>query len=107
MLNQLLANSPLESGAITFILGLVITFLGITVIVIFVSLAGKLFNKTVKDEKPVRVKEVKVVEKAPEIKRDDVPEHVKVAIIAAISAYYYENQPKSNCDFIVKRIKRI
>ena len=36
---------------------------------------------------------------------EGIPEHIKVAIIGAITAYYFENN-KSNCDFIVRKIKR-
>ncbi len=107
MLNQLLANNPIQDGLLTFVLGLLVTFFGITVIVICVSLAGKFFNKTT-SEKPIKVKEEKPAPiTTPVTNNDDVPEHVKVAIIAAIMAYYEEEQPKSTCDFIVRRIKRI
>ena len=107
MINQLLANAPIEDGLLTFVLGLFITFLGITIIVICVAIAGKFFNKNTV-EKPIKVKEEKPAPApAPVIESDDVPEHVKVAIIAAIMAYYKEEQPKSTCDFIVRRIKRI
>ena len=107
MLNQLLANSPIEAGLLTFVLGMLITFLGITIIVICVAIAGKIFNKTTSD-KPIKVKEEKPAPApTPVVQSDDVPEHVKVAIIAAISAYYYADEPKSTCDFIVRRIKRI
>ncbi len=108
MLNQLLTNSPVEAGLLTFVLGLLVTFFGITIIVICVSIAGKIFNKTSSSDKEVIVK-VKVEKPAPApIKQsDEVPEHVKVAIIAAITAYYYQDQPKSTCDFVVRRIKRI
>ena len=36
---------------------------------------------------------------------DDIPDEVKVAIVAAIMAYYQEKEDK--CQFTVKRIKRI
>ncbi len=108
MLNQLLANSPVEAGLLTFVLGLLVTFFGITVIVVCVAIAGKIFNKTPSSKKESKVN-VKVEKPAPAPiqQSDEVPEHVKVAIIAAISAYYYQDQPKSTCDFVVRRIKRI
>lgn len=40
------------------------------------------------------------------ISDDDVPEEVKVAIIAAISAYY-DSQPVQNNEFVVRKIKRL
>jgi hypothetical protein len=48
--------------------------------------------------------EEKPIEQPVEIS-NDIPAHVKVAIIGAITAYYFENQ-KSNCEFVVKKIKR-
>ncbi len=108
MLNNLL-NSVIQDGALTFLLGLIVTFGGIAIIVVFLSLAGKLFNVSSGDKRP-EVKEVKVekvIEPAPTKNDDEVPEHVKVAIISAIMAYYDKNEPKSKCDFIVRRIRRI
>ncbi len=108
MLNNLL-NSVIQDGALTLLLGLIVTFGGIAIIVIFVSLAGKIFNLSNGEKKP-KVKEVKVekvIETALVKNDDEVPEHVKAAIIAAIMAYYDKNEPKSKCDFIVRRIRRI
>ncbi|MBO5888798.1 MAG: OadG family protein [Clostridia bacterium] len=107
MLNQLLANGPIEAGLLTFVLGMLVTFFGIAVIVICVSLAGKIFNKTTSNKPTKVIEEKPAPAPVPVVQSDDVPEHVKVAIIAAISAYYYADEPKSTCDFIVRRIKRI
>ena len=41
------------------------------------------------------------------VKNEEISPQVKAAIIAAISAYYFTNENKSTCDFIVKKIKRI
>ena len=99
---------PVPGGLYTFVLGLLVVFLGITIIVIFVSIAGKIFSSgetkepkqpKVKVEKPVVVEKVE----AP-VDNGEVPDHIKVAIVAAITAYYEEK--KSNCDFIVKKIRR-
>lgn len=110
MLNHLLAvtepplGNNLSQGLFTFVLGMLVVFLGIAIIVIFVSLAGNVFNKS---EKKEEVKSVEVVEEAPVVVEEGIPEHVKVAIIAAISAYYFNNEEsKSNCDFVVRKIKR-
>ena len=110
MLNHLLAvtepplGNNLSQGLFTFVLGLLVVFLGIAIIVIFVSLAGSVFNKS---EQKEEVKPVEVVEEAPVVVEEGIPEHVKVAIIAAISAYYFNNEEsKSNCDFVVRKIKR-
>ena len=105
MLSQVLATIlvQIEDVLLTFLLGLFVTFLGILIIVILVKFAGYLFTKN---------NGVETIEKASEkptqtVSDNDVPEHVKVAIIAAITAYYYQNENKTKADFIVKRIKRI
>lgn len=109
LLSKVDKMSEVTGGMYTFVLGILVVFLGIAVIVIFVSLAGKLFSTGEKSSSTNVVKEVepKKVE-APVVAKaelgDDIPEHIKVAIVAAISAYYTEN--KSNCDFIVRKIKR-
>ena len=99
---------PVPGGLYTFVLGMLVVFLGIAVIVVFVSIAGKIFSSgetkepkqpKVKVEKPVVVEKVE----AP-VDNGEVPDHIKVAIVAAITAYYEEK--KSNCDFIVKKIRR-
>ena len=111
MLN-LLANKvdkmpEVLGGLYTFVLGMVVIFLGITIIVLFVALAGKILNKSEdsKEVKQPKVEEKPVVETVVEVADDsEIPDHIKVAIVAAITAYYEE--AKSNCDFIVKKIRR-
>ena len=111
MLN-LLANkvdkmSEVAGGLYTFVLGMLVVFLGIAIIVLFVSLAGKIFNasENSKEVKQPKVEEKPVVETVVEVADDsEIPDHIKVAIVAAITAYYEE--AKSNCDFIVKKIRR-
>ena len=105
MLNQILANALIEDGLLTFILGLLVTFTGILTIVLFVKIIGGFFVKNNKE--PVKKETVIKVEEKPIVDNNEVPEHVKVAIIAAITAYYSENENKSKADFIVRRIKRI
>lgn len=98
-------NIPWLNGLLVFIIGLLIVFLGIVIIVLFVQLAGKIFNKT---ETTVTTEETvteEVVEEAVE-ESDDIPTNIKLAIIAAVTSYYFsESKPK--CDFIVKKIKRL
>ena len=110
MLNQLLAISGeiIEAGLLTFVLGMLVTFLGIAIIVVFVSIAGNIFNKTAKEPKlKVEKKEIKV-ESVKEVQDEEISDTVKAAIIAAISAYYFTGEEsKAKCDFVVKRIKRI
>ena len=85
---------------------MIVVFLGIAIIVFFVTLAGKVFSAQketkVKVEEP---KQVEVKQTQEVVVSNEIPTHVKLAIIGAISAYYFENQ-KSNCEFVVKKIKR-
>ncbi len=109
LLSKIDKMSEITGGLYTFILGILVIFLGITIIVVFVTLAGKFFSsgkkststETKKEISPVKIEQPKKVEVE---NSDSIPEHIKVAIVAAISAYYQET--KSNCDFIVKKIKR-
>ncbi len=98
-------GSPLGNGLFVFILGLSVVFLGMLIIIVSVSVCGKLMNKTT-EIKPKKEKVEVVSQPAPVVvQTDEVPAHVKAAIVAVISAYYFES--KSNCDFVVKKIKRI
>lgn len=107
MLSNLLA-STLLTGLYTFFIGIAVVFLGITIIVILVQIAGKIFainekrKNTIKNNKQDTIKENNIVLK----KDNDVSDEIKAVIIATISMYYFENN-QSNCDFIVKKIKKI
>ena len=111
MLN-LLANKvdkmpEVLGGLYTFVLGMVVIFLGIAIIVLFVTIAGKVLNasENKKETKQPKAEVKPVVEKVEEVADNgEVPDHIKVAIVAAITAYYEE--AKSNCDFVVKKIRR-
>ena len=107
---NLLALSKLGNGLFTLILGLVVVFAGMLIIVLAVSIAGKIMKRnSEKGEKE------KIVEPAPEVVHevpaqpvqasDEIPEHIRVAIIAAIAAYYENNQPQN--EFKVRKIKKL
>ena len=99
-------DTPLANGLFVFILGLMVVFFGMLVIVIAVSVCGKLLNKAADaPKKPVKEEKCEVAPQPAVVKNDEVPPHIKAAIVAVISAYYFEN--KSNCEFKVKKIKRI
>ncbi len=85
-----------------FLIGVLIIFLGMAVIIVILQLMGKVFDKATTKPK----KEVKT-ETAPttEIINSGVDEKTKAAIIGAIYMYYLNEG--SNCEFIVKKIKRI
>ena len=92
-------------GGFTFILGMLVVFLGMTILVLSVSALGKIISSaTEKTKKKVEVKSEEPVEQT-NVQSDDIPEHVRVAIIAAISAYYLDCGSKN--EFKVKKIKKI
>ena len=110
MLNTLLTSQipfgeKLTQGLLTFFIGVFVVFLGITIIVVFVTLAGKVFSSTKEKKVKETKKQVEVKQTQEVVVSNEIPTHVKLAIIGAISAYYFENQ-KSNCEFVVKKIKR-
>ncbi len=103
-------------AAIYALIGLGVVFLGIVIIIAIIWLVGLLMRKTNNLEfltdlgKRKKVKSTETAVSAPEdkvsaVQSDDIPDEVKVAIIAAIMAYYQEKEDK--CQFTVKRIKRI
>ena len=107
---NLLAMSDLGNGLFTFILGLVVVFGGMLIIVLAVSFAGKCMSKNSENGSKEKVKkvepEVAPVAPAPvAVAEDEIPEHVRVAIIAAIAAYYENNQPQN--EFRVRKIKKL
>ena len=110
MLSNLLKAFTQESfvwGGFTFILGVIVIFLGMTVLVLAVSgmgIAMKKFDDLKQGKKKIaKTVEVTKVEQLTE--DDEIPEHVKVAIVAAIAAYYADSGVKN--EFKVKKIKRI
>lgn len=106
LFNLLDISDKLFNGLYTFVLGMVSIFLGITLIILVVTIVGKFMpkNQVEKQPKPVAQAPKTVTAKA-QPATDDVPEHVKVAIMTALTAYYFNEG--TNCEFIVKRIKRI
>lgn len=102
-LDLLLSN--IQTGLITFLLGLAMVFFGICVLIFFVWLIGNLLkkNKAPKVQKPAN-QPVEIATKQEDVQDGDIPANVRVAIMAAIYAYY--NQNNSQCEFIVKKIKR-
>ena len=121
MTNALLDIVQRENGSYYFsdfpealvyaLIGFVIVFIGITIIIAIIWLIGLLMRKTdnlafltnrgkKKKAQPEPDAQPKVV-----TSDEDVPDEVKAAIVAAIMAYYESEQPQ--CEFKVKRIKRI
>ena len=91
-------------GFFTFIIGMVVIFAGMTVLILCVEGFGKLASYIAKktEKKP----EEKVETKTETVSEDDgVPEEIRVAIIAAVAAYYAESRSKN--EFTVKKIKKL
>lgn len=109
MLNNLLLTgmTPVQTGLFTFLLGLIVTFFGMFILVASVSLIGKaLSSKDAKKDNDIVVLP-DLSEERPVVTEEtnDISDDIKVAIIAAISAYYSESQSKN--EFLVKKIKRL
>lgn len=109
MLNNLLLQgmTTVQTGLFTFLLGMIVTFFGMFLLVACVSLTGKLLSaKDKKAEDGIMVLP-ELSEENPVYSEDDdeIPEDVKVAIIAAVTAYYVG--AKAQNEFVVRKIKRI
>ena len=96
------------------LIGFLIVFVGISIIIVIIWLLGLLFKKTdnlaflrgwgakIKAKRAAKnsSEQSEIVDNS-----DEISDEVKAAIIAAIMAYYCEEKPQ--CEFKVKRIKRI
>ena len=94
-------------GGFTFILGILVIFLGMTILVLAVSgmgMAMKKFDNLKQGNKKI-TKTVEVTKVSGVTESDEIPEHVRVAIVAAIAAYYADSGVKN--EFKVRKIKRI
>lgn len=100
----------LGEALIYALIGFLIVFLGIVIIIAIIWLIGLLMRKTnnfaflfrkrdKKKEASIPATEVAVESE------EEIPDDVKAAIVAALMAYYVQEQPK--CEFKVKRIKKI
>lgn len=86
------------------LVGFAITFLGVAILIFLIWLVGKVMKLvTGKLKSKKQAKQASVPAEISE--NDGVSEEVRVAIIAAISAYYMSEN--SSCEFKVKRIKRL
>lgn len=92
-------------GVFTFVLGLIIVFAGMAILVLVVSLVAKVM--TAKAKKKETAEETETVEAVTEttVEEDGIPESVRVAIMAAVLAYY-EGEGVKN-EFVVKKIKKL
>lgn len=99
-MNNFLASN-LANGLFVFVLGLLVVFFGIAVIVVVISIIGKIMSAK---RKKTEAKANQTVEQPVATEEGLTPETV-AAITAVLSAYYFSNE--SNCEFKIKKIKRI
>ena len=128
MLNSLLEIVPNPNGNYYFsgnangisealiyaLIGFVVVFIGIVLIIFIIWLIGLILRKTnnleflSKLSIKGKLKKKKPIENQSNItvtEDEGISDEVKAAIVAAIMAYYDDEKP--DCEFIVRRIKRI
>lgn len=101
-------SDRLGDGALMLPMGLVVVFVGMTVIILAVMIAGYIMSKAAA-KKADKLKDAPAAEAVSDPAKSadgEIPLEVKAAIIAAISAYYFAESEKK-CDFVVKKIKRL
>ncbi len=88
------------------VLGYAFVFFGILLLIIVLTLLGKIIDKIngIKKE-GIGVEEVQTTQPAVQTDMEKVDPQVVAVITAALMAYYQTEQPK--CDFVVKRIRKI
>ncbi len=90
------------------LIGFLIVFFGIALIILIIWLIGLILRNNLEFLSKIGKKKKKTTEAATEVVKasdGEISDEVKVAIIAAIMAFYSEEMPA--CEFKVKRIKRI
>ncbi len=93
------------------LIGYLIVFIGISIIIFIIWLIGLVLRKTDNlafltkaGKKKVKTNNESKEESVADVD-GEVPDEVKAAIIAALMAYYCEEKPE--CEFRVRRIKRL
>ncbi len=89
----------------TVLMGILVVFLGMSVIIFFLFTIGKIFDGINKKEKKEKVSAKKEVALETVTESEEVDEKIKAAIVAAIYAYYIEQN--ANCEFKIRNIKRL
>ncbi len=108
MLNNLLLEgmTNVQTGLFTFLLGMAVTFLGMAVLVICVTLVGKAISSK-SDKEPSEGKVEEVQPATVNADEGDIPLDIKLAIIAAVTTACIADSGKTKNEFVVRRIKRI
>lgn len=121
MLSSLLASAGQEVDSVTgnvvpyvtipesllyALVGFVVTFIGVIILIFFVWLCGKIINSAaMRTKKKPKAQEAPAAPPVAAEGEGALDEHIRVAIIAAVAAYYASEN--STCEFKVKRIKRL
>lgn len=92
------------------VIGFVIVFLGIVLIICIIWLVGLVMRKTnnfafLRKSKETKQPAAARTAAVPAAEEEGVPDEVRVAVIAAVMAYCAQEKPQ--CQFKVKRIKRL
>ena len=98
----------LGDGGLTFLMGMLVVFGGICIIVLSIVLVGKVIEKLNLDgtSKSKETETTAEITTQVAVEEEGIPAEIKVAIIAAVTSYYFTEQ-KSKCDFVVKKIRRL
>lgn len=98
-----LLMTAVETGVVTFFLGLGVVFFGIAVLVFSIFVIGKIL-KAAQKKKEAPAPVAPATAPAPANAEEEVPERLVALITAAVYAYYEANNEK--CEFTVKKIIR-
>lgn len=106
---NLLALKGMSDGVtalFTFVLGLLVIFLGMAVIIVFLTIIGKIFDK-INGNVPAKKEEKPKTEAVTtsQVVKDGIDEKTRVAIISAIYAYY-QQEDNGGCEFVVRKINK-
>ena len=93
----------LAESLVYALIGCLVVFAGIVILIGLLYLVGYIIRKAEKSNGLKR--KAAVTEETAPSENDEVPDEVKAAIVAAVMAYYSAEKPQ--CEFVVKRIKRI
>ena len=86
------------------LIGFLVVFAGILILIGLLYLVGYIIRKAERSGVLFK-KKSKAVEESVSAESDEVADEVRAAIVAAVMAYYSAEKPQ--CEFVVKRIKRI
>ena len=110
-MDLLLAMTNLQAGLYVFVMGFIVVFLGMGVIIAVVSIIGKIMEKVNKSRAKKAEEASANSQTEAMLTQDTVSEdsdeeaRIRAAIVAVLTNYYF-NQG-SNCEFKIKKIRRI